>query len=320
MTEKWFATNTFDFKEFSDLSELISLKKQCKMSISLCLPTFNEEDTIGEIITTIQQELVQELPLLDEVILVDSGSQDKTCEIAHSYGIPVYNHQEILPQYGSFHGKGEALWKSLYVLRGDIIVWIDTDIKNFHPRFVYGVLGPILRESHITFCKAFYQRPIQVGNKQFLTGGGRVTELTARPLLNLINPELSGFGQPMAGEYAVQRSVVETIPFFSGYSVDLGLLIDLLETQGLNSLAQVNLDQRIHRNRDLISLSKEAFAIDQVIIQRAIQQNRIQLNEPLNPTMKLFLFDENDKGYLDSQNLLDNERPPMTTIPEYNNR
>ncbi|MCU0494266.1 MAG: glucosyl-3-phosphoglycerate synthase [Chloroflexaceae bacterium] len=315
--DRWFAENTFSSAEFEDLQRLLALKQQQGLSISLALPALNEEETIGEIIGQVQQALVNDVPLLDEVVLIDSRSQDRTREIAQSHGVPVYIHQDILPQYGMFHGKGEALWKSLYVLKGDIVVWVDTDIKNFHPRFVYGVLGPLLREQRISYCKGFYRRPIQFGETVAATGGGRVTELTARPLLNLFYPELSGMVQPLSGEYAGRREALEWTPFFTGYGVEIGMLIDLLEHYGLTALSQVDLQQRIHRNQELVPLSKMAFAITQVVMQRMEQRQKAQLLEPVNQTMKLITYAEDGGFHLDLREIRDHERPPMATIPEY---
>ncbi|NOK60522.1 MAG: hypothetical protein GFH27_549297n121 [Chloroflexi bacterium AL-W] len=315
--DRWFAENTFSSTEFEDLQRMVMLKNQQKLSISLALPALNEEETIGEIIATIKQQLVDELPLLDELVLIDSRSDDRTREIADSYGIPVYIHQDILPQYGAFTGKGEALWKSLYVLKGDIVAWVDTDIRNFHPRFVYGILGPLLREPRLLYCKGFYRRPIRSGDIVSAAGGGRVTELTARPLFNLFYPELSGMVQPLAGEYAARREAIESVPFFTGYGVETGILIDLLEQYGLNSLSQVDLQQRIHRNQELMPLSKMAFAIIQVVMHRMEERQRVQLLEPINQSMKLIRYAEDEGFHLEVREIRDHERPAMLTIPEY---
>jgi glucosyl-3-phosphoglycerate synthase len=315
--DRWFAENTFTSAEFRNIERLVDLKRQQGVTISLALPALNEAATIGDVIGKSQQALMSDFPLLDEIVLIDSQSQDRTREIAESYGVPVYIHQEILPQYGSFLGKGEALWKSLYVAKGDLIVWCDTDITNFHPRFIYGLLGPLLREPRMVFSKGFYRRPIKVGDTVVATGGGRVTELTARPLLNLFYPELSGVVQPLSGEYAARREAVEWAPFFTGYGVETGMLIDLLEHYGLGALAQVDLQQRIHRNQDLRSLSKMAFAIIQVVMQRMEQRQRAQLVEPINQNMKLIRHAADDGFHLEVREIRDHERPPMATIPEY---
>ncbi|MCE7861684.1 MAG: glucosyl-3-phosphoglycerate synthase, partial [Chloroflexi bacterium CFX2] len=199
LVDKWFAENTFHADEFNNLRELVNMKKQQGLSISLALPALNEEETVGKVIRTMKKELMQRNPLLDEIVLIDSNSTDRTREIAIKEGIPVYIHQELLPNLEPRRGKGEALWKSLLVTKGDIIVWIDTDIVNIHPRFVYGIIGPLLINPQVQLVKGFYRRPLKVGQRFQAGGGGRVTELTARPLLNLFYPELSGVIQPLSG-------------------------------------------------------------------------------------------------------------------------
>ncbi|HMQ35555.1 MAG TPA: glucosyl-3-phosphoglycerate synthase, partial [Chloroflexaceae bacterium] len=315
--DRWFAENTFSSNEYDDLQRLLALKQQQGVTVSVALPTLNEEATIGEIVGQLRERLMEQVPLLDELVLIDSGSDDRTREIAAAHGVPVHIHQEVLPQYGVFTGKGEALWKSLYVLSGDIIAWCDTDIRNFHPRLVYGVLGPLLRERRLVYSKGFYRRPIQYGERISASGGGRVTQLTARPLLNLFYPELSGMLQPLSGEYAGRRSALEEVPFFTGYGVETGLLIDLLERYGLNALAQVDLLERIHRNQELVPLSKMAFAITQVVIQRMEQRQRVSLLEPVNQTMKLITQRPDGDFHLELREIRDHEGPPMARIPEY---
>lgn len=315
--DRWFAENTFTSAEFRNIQRLIDLKRQQGLTISLALPALNESATIATVIGRTQQALMHDAPLLDEIVLIDSRSTDDTRAIAERYGLPVYIHQDILPQYGSFTGKGEALWKSLYVLKGDIVVWVDTDIRNFHPRFIYGLLGPLLREPRLVYSKGFYRRPLRVGETIVGTGGGRVTELTARPLLNLFYPELSGVVQPLSGEYAARREAIEWAPFFTGYGVEIGLLLDMLEYHGLGALAQVDLQQRIHRNQDLLSLSKMAFAIIQVVMQRMEERRRVQLVEPVNQAMKLIQQADDGGFHLEVREIRDHERPPMASIPEY---
>ncbi|MGI5837676.1 MAG: glucosyl-3-phosphoglycerate synthase [Chloroflexota bacterium] len=319
LVDKWFAENTFDSREWSDLDLLVRLKKASGVTISLGLPALNEEQTIGPIIESIKRELMDRHPLLDEMVLIDSNSTDRTVEIAQSYGIPTYIHQEVLPRYGAIAGKGEALWKSLYLLKGDIIAWIDTDIRNIHPRFVYGLLAPLLQHPRIKYVKGFYRRPIRVGYKTLSTGGGRVTELTARPMLNLFYPELSGIVQPLAGEYAGRREALERLPFFTGYGVETGLLIDFLEAYGLQSIGQVDLQRRVHRNQSLLSLSKMAFTLIQVVMKRMEDQQRLRLLGELNCSMKLIQHTK-DQFHLEVKDLRDQERPPMITIPEYRHK
>jgi nucleotide-binding universal stress UspA family protein len=316
VVDKWFAENTFDSDEFADLDRLVEAKQQQGVTISLGLPSLNEEETVGQVIETVQQALVVRHPLLDEIALIDSGSTDRTVEIARSLGVPIYVHQDILPQYKTYAGKGDALWKSLYVLNGDIIAWIDTDIKNIQPYFVFGLIGPLLRRKRIQYVKGFYRRPIRVGKKLRASGGGRVTELVARPLFNLFFPELSGLAQPLAGEYAGRRSALEQLPFFTGYGVETGLLIDLLDKFGLQAIAQVDLKERIHRNQPLGSLSRMSFAIMQVVMARLEDRHKVQLLAEINRTMKL-IRRSGDWFHLEEERIGDFERLPMATIPEY---
>jgi glucosyl-3-phosphoglycerate synthase len=318
--DRWFAENTFNSSEFSDLNALLDLKHKQGITISLGLPALNEEATIAKVISTIKAALMDDIPLLDEIVLIDSNSIDRTVEIARSLGVSVYSHADILLlEVGSVRGKGEALWKSLHVLKGDIIVWIDTDITNIHPRFVYGLIGPLLKRPDVQYVKGFYQRPINAdlsGGHTQAQGGGRVTELVARPLLNLFFPELSGIVQPLSGEYAGRRTALEVIPFFSGYGVETGLLIDIHERFGLSGLAQCDLEERIHHNQSLISLSKMSFAILQVFISRLEGRYGVQLLEQANTSMNLIIH-EPDRLALEIEEIGDTERPPIVSIPGY---
>lgn len=316
LVDKWFAENTFDAKEFADIERLVATKKRQNLTISLCLPALNEEATVGEVISSIKTELYDKYPLLDEILLIDSNSTDRTAEIAKELGVPVHVHQKILPEQGARRGKGEALWKSLYVAQGDIIVWIDTDIKNPDPRFIYGLVGPLLKEQRIQYVKGYYRRPIQIGDAIYETGGGRVTELTIRPLFNLFFPELSGIIQPLAGEYAGRRSCLEQLPFFTGYGVETGHLIDLLERFGLPTIGQVNLSERHHRNQELGALSQMAFAITQVVISRLEEREKLRLTEEVNRRMRLIRLGEEGLR-LETRHIEDFERPAMLEIPEY---
>jgi len=316
LVDKWFAENTFHADEFKRLDEMIDLKRQQGLTISLALPALDEEETVGRLIQLMKKELMKRKPLLDEIVLIDSNSTDRTREIAKKEGIPVYIHQYLLERLGARRGKGEALWKSLFVTRGDIIVWIDTDIVNIHPRFVYGIIGPLLLNPQIQFVKGFYRRPLKVGEKMQAGGGGRVTELTARPLLNLFYPELSGVVQPLSGEYGGRREALERAPFFSGYGVETGLLIDIYERYGLNAIAQVDLLERIHHNQHLEALSKMSFAIIQTVMRKLESRFGRAVLEDVNRSMKLIRY--GNKGYsLEVEEIAERERPPMIELPEY---
>ncbi|MBI3763709.1 MAG: glucosyl-3-phosphoglycerate synthase [Chloroflexi bacterium] len=316
LVDKWFAENTFHADEFADLDHMLGLKRQQNLTISLALPALNEEETVAKVIRTVKEALMDSTPLLDEIVLIDSDSVDRTREIARQHGLPVYVHQHVLSEHGARQGKGEALWKSLHVTGGDLVVWVDTDIVNIHPRFVYGILGPLLSNRRIQLVKGFYRRPLKVGDKVQAGGGGRVTELTARPLLNLFYPELAGVVQPLSGEYGGRRAALETLPFFSGYGVETGLLIDMFEKYGLSAIAQVDLLERVHHNQPLDALSKMSFAIIQAVIRKLERRYGAAMLDDVNRSMKLIRH--SPRGYfLDVEEIAERERPPMIEIPEY---
>ncbi|MEW6085362.1 MAG: glucosyl-3-phosphoglycerate synthase [Chloroflexota bacterium] len=316
LVDKWFGENTFHADEFNHLRDEVELKQSQNLTISLALPALNEEETVGNVIRTMKRELMEKAPLLDEIVLIDSNSTDRTREIAEKEGVPVYIHQHLLERLGVRQGKGDALWKSLLVTKGDIIVWIDTDIVNIHPRFVYGIIGPLLRNPQIQFVKGYYRRPLKVGGKTQVGGGGRVTELTARPLLNLFYPELSGVVQPLSGEYAGRREALEQATFYSGYGVETGLLIDVYERYGLSAIAQVDLLERIHHNQHLEALSKMSFAIIQTVMHKLEKRFGRAVLEDVNRSMKLIRRDS--RGYfLDVEEIAERARPPMIEVAEY---
>jgi len=316
--EKWFKNRTFHHSQFSDVKELVRLKRKKNLTISVGLPTLNEAETIATELIVIKSELMDKYHLIDELAIIDSGSTDKTREIAAKYGADVYLTDDYLKEEGIYSGKGENLWKSLYLLKGDIILWLDADIKNIHPKFVYGLLGPLLTNSRIGYVKAFYERPIKLETEKTLraSGGGRVSELMLRPLFSLLFPDLSGLIQPLSGEYAGRREILEKVPFFIGYGVETGLLIDIYKKFGLNSIAQVDLDQRIHRNHTLPTLSKMAFTILQVALNRAGDLWKLKMLEELNPSMRLIKRKEKRYSFETFERKIV-ERPPMITVKAY---
>ncbi len=317
MNNNWLEENTFHYSDFKDLNRLVEEKAKKNLKISLCLPTLNEEKTIAKEIIILKSELMTRYPLLDEIIVVDSGSTDKTTEIARAYGADVYLATEILPRLEQFKGKGENLWKALYISKGDIIIYLDADIKNIHHRFAYGLLGPLLLNDHIKFVKAFYDRPIAIGkNKMRPTGGGRVTELVIRPLFSLFFPDLTQLIQPLSGEYAGFREVFERIPFPIGYGVETSMNMDIYEKWGLEVMAQVDLDRRIHRNQDTKALGRMAFTILKTFINRKIRLGLIDLKDELFDEMIQYNL-VNNKYQPDIFKIEDHERPPIIEIPEY---
>jgi glucosyl-3-phosphoglycerate synthase len=317
MNKDWIESNTFHHSEFKDLDRLVKAKQQKNLSISLCLPTLNEEKTIAKEIVIMRSELMTRYPLLDEIVVIDSGSTDKTRHIARSYDVTVYKADDILPHLKKFKGKGENLWKALYVTRGNILVYIDADIKNIHHRFAYGLLGPLLISDRIRFTKAFYDRPISVGeNKWRPTGGGRVTELVTRPLFSLFMPYLTQFLQPLSGEYAGYRDIFEAIPFHIGYGVETGMLIDIYEKWGMDVMAQVDLDRRVHKNQDTKALGRMAFVIINTFLNRLQKLERVHVRQEI--------FDEMIQYHLvmgtlqpEMHVLEQHERPPMVQLDEY---
>ena len=316
IVDKWFAENTFHAHEFADIRKLLALKERHGLTISVGLPTLNEEKTVGTVIKRVKGALMDRVPLIDQLVVIDSDSEDRTIEIATELGVPVFKHPEILPETGTHVGKGEALWKSLHVLDGDIVAWIDTDISNIQPRFVYGLLGPLLREPKIQYVKGFYQRPIKQGDILQAEGGGRVTELMARPLINLFFPELSGMIQPLSGEYAGRRELLERLPFFTGYAVEIGLLIDILEQAGLSAIGQVDLERRIHRNQPLGNLSQMSYVILQGAIRKLEERHRIELLTEVGRGMKLINTGK-DHFNLEVREIGDEIRPPIASVPAY---
>lgn len=228
-----------------------------RTSVSVVLPALNEEATVGAIVATIRRELMEKVRLVDELVVIDSGSTDATAAVARAAGARVVHRDAILPRIPALPGKGEVLWRSLLVTSGEIVCFVDADLRDFSADFVSGTVGPLLTDPGVQFVKAMYDRPLGDAAGQ----GGRVTELVARPLLNLHWPQLAGFVQPLGGEYAVRRSLLERLPFPVGYGVELGLLVDALHTVGLDALGQVDVGVRIHRHQDGQALGRMAAAI-----------------------------------------------------------
>ncbi|MBU2644626.1 glucosyl-3-phosphoglycerate synthase [bacterium] len=316
MNHDWLANNTFHHSDFVDLSQLLARKREQNLTISLCLPTLNEEKTIAKEIVIMKSELMTRYPLLDEIIVIDSGSEDKTVEVAKYYGARVYYSDQILPGLKRFRGKGENLWKALYITEGDIIIYLDTDIKNIHHRFAYALLGPLLLYERIKFCKAFYDRPLSEGKALRPTGGGRVTELLIRPLFSLFFPELTQIMQPLSGEYAGYREIFEKLSFPIGYGIETSMLLDIFTGWGLDVIAQVDLDRRVHRNQSTKALGKMAFAILHRFINRVTKYGMIDAKTALFKEMIQY-NQLNNEYQLDIFEFDETERPPMIDIPEY---
>lgn len=312
----WFSTNTFHHRQFSDLGELAEKKQERGARISVCLPSLNVESTIGGIVRTIRSELMEKVPLVDELVVVDGDSSDRTAQVAVEEGAVVFRQDEILPHLGSPQGKGDALWRSLFCTTGDIVVWVDSDIRNFHPRFVYGIVGPLLLRDNIRYVKGFYQRPLTGESRLFRAGGGRVTELVARPMLSLFFPELGSLIQPLAGEYGGWREVLERVPFFTRYGVEIGLNVDIYTRFGMEVIGQVDLEEREHFNQPLSALGRMAFEIIQALLKRLEEQGKIRLLTTTSP--EFIQVDYQEGQYLlEKVDLHVEERPPMIEVEMY---
>lgn len=315
-SDQWLAQRTFHHSNFWDIKWLVEEKERQGLTISLCLPTLNEEKTIGQEIVILKAELFDRYPLLDEIAVVDSGSTDGTCEIAESFGADVYIASEHLPEEGEQRGKGENLWKALYLLRGDIIVYVDADIKNIHPRFVYGLVGPLIQDPEVHYVKAFYDRPIAYSGVLRPTGGGRVTEILIRPLFSLFYPELTAILQPLSGEYAGRRSILEQIPYPVGYGIETAMIIDIYQKLGLDAFAQTDLDQRVHRNQETTSLGRMAFGVLRTFMSRLEREQMIELKRVLPAIMRQ--YEVSDGAYRQVEHVIEEvERRPMIEVDAY---
>lgn len=302
------------------LERLLAAKRAAGRAgtVSVVLPALDEEPTVGEIVSAVRRDLVEAVPLVDEIVVIDSGSKDRTGEVAARAGARVVHRDEVLPRLPSVPGKGEVLWRSLLVTRGEIVCFIDADLREFDAGFVSGIVGPLLTEPDVDFVKAMYDRPLETPEATVPAGGGRVTELVARPLLNLHWPRLAGFVQPLGGEYAARRSLLERLPFPCGYGVELGLLVDALDTVGLDALAQVDVGVRHHRHQDGQALGRMAATIYRTALDRLDRAHRIKAADDLVSPL-LTQFDRVPGGGFvpHTHEVTVLERPPMATVPEY---
>lgn len=288
---------------------LCQRKQSLRESVSVVIPTLNEEATIAAIVQRIRESLVEKFPLVDEIVVVDSGSQDRTCEWAAAAGARVFQASQIADFLGDHPGKGENLWKSQFVTRGSICVFIDGDILDFHEGFVTGLLGPLLESDALQYVKGFYRRPLQLAGGPLEQGGGRVSELLVRPFFSLFYPELCSLHQPLAGEYAVRRSLLEQLSFPTGYAVEAAHLIDVLALQGIDAFAQCDLDSRRHRNRPLQELGAMSCSILQTLLQRAERDGKLVLTQELRNS-----YLRAHGASLTEMSILTHERPPFVSL------
>ncbi|WP_035953938.1 glucosyl-3-phosphoglycerate synthase [Kitasatospora sp. NRRL B-11411] len=289
-------------------------------TVSVVLPALDEEPTVGEIVAAIRTELVERVPLVDELVVVDSGSQDGTAAAAAAAGARVVHRDAILPRLPAEPGKGEVLWRSLLATSGAIVCFVDADLREFDPAFVSGIIGPLLTDPALQLVKAMYDRPFEADGAVVPAGGGRVTELVARPLLSLHWPQLAGFVQPLGGEYAARRSLLERLPFPTGYGVELGLLVDALELAGLDALAQVDVGVRHHRHQDGQALGRMAATIYRTALERLDRTHRLKADPDLVRPL-LTQYTRTATGFTPRTHPVPaTERPPMAAVPEYRDR
>jgi glucosyl-3-phosphoglycerate synthase len=276
--------------------------------ISVCLPARDEALTIGAIVHEVRTHLMGAGGIVDEIVVIDDGSRDGTAEVAAAEGARVVAEAAILPEVGPGTGKGNALWKSLYECRGEIICWLDADLRNFSADYVIRLVQPLLDEPDLQFVKAYYHRSYEGAP----TGGGRVTELVARPVLSLLFPKLADIVQPLAGEYAGRRDALELLPFVEGWGVELAMLIDVVDRFGRDAITQVDLGVREHRNRPLAELAPQALAVLATGLRRA---ERLDAASPY-----VELLTATGDGTVDVESVAVNERPPIATVPSYRAR
>lgn len=260
----------FHHSEF-ELGRLLERKAD---PVTVVLPAREVADTIGPIV-----EVLAGLgPLIDQIVVVDANSRDGTADVAARAGAEVHQEADLLPEFGQVLGKGDAMWRALRVVRGELVAYLDSDTREFSPHFAIGLLGPLICEPEVRFVKGFFKRPyVGADGSRFSGDGGRVTELTARPLLSAFYPELAGFVQPLAGEVAARRSLFERMPFATGYAVETAMLLHARDALGgIDAMAQVDLDVRLNRHQPLTQLTPMAYEVLRVILERLRAEGRLR--------------------------------------------
>ncbi len=320
----WFVRRTSTAQDWP-LDVLLTAKGAT--SVAVILPALNEEQTVGDIVRVLRRALMSHSnqQIVDDLVVLDSGSTDATARVATDAGARVVARDHVLPRLPTVAGKGEAMWRALAATDAEVVVFIDADLRSFTPAYVSGLLGPLLCDPGVQLVKAVYERPLVQGERVVAAGGGRVTELVARPLLNMHWPDLAGVIQPLAGEYAARRSLLERLPFPCGYGVEFAILVDTLGLVGLDAIAQVDLGVRLHRHHDERKLGRMAAEIWQTALDRLDPDGRLRAGagEPgvaiergIGTT--LAQFDRGDDGFtVTTHEVSGLERPPLITVPEY---
>jgi glucosyl-3-phosphoglycerate synthase len=298
--EDWLTRRGYRAEDFP-LERILADKRTSGASVSLVLPAREVAGTIGPILQALLP--LRERGAIDELLVIDAASADGTAALAERLGATVVQESELLSEHGPALGKGDALWRGLAASRGDIVAFIDTDTHDFDARFALGLIGPLLVDDAVAFVKGAYRRPFRIGDRTLPEGGGRVNELVARPLLNLHVPELAGFVQPLAGEVAARRSLLEALPFAVGYGVEIALLIDALRHAGLDALAQVDLGSRQNQHQSLRALSAMAYAV------MVAAERRVHGEHEVAGTI---VFPHG--GALERASVAVEERPPLRSI------
>ena len=318
--EAWFAAHTSVVTDWPR-ERLLAAKGDTRVSV--VLPALNEEPTVGRIVASIHHSLGDGVPaerrLVDELVVLDSCSTDATAAVAAAAGARVVSRDDIIPSLPAVSGKGEAMWRSLAATTGDIVVFVDADLQSFTPSYITGLIGPLLTDPSLALVKAVYERPLVQGSSVVGAGGGRVTELVARPLLNLLWPQLAGVVQPLAGEYAARRWLLESLPFPVGYGVEIALLVDTFERHGLEAIAQVDLGVRVHRHHDERRLGRMAAEIMHTAYERVARRSGVEVLGQIGTT--LTQFERGAIGFASrDHDVTSLERPPMAMVAEYASR
>jgi glucosyl-3-phosphoglycerate synthase len=308
--DAWFARRTSRWQDWP-AERLLAVKQQVSVTISVVIPARNEQRTVGSVVGSVAHSLMAAVPLVDELIVMDSDSTDDTAELAARAGAVVHRTSEVMPSAGSFPGKGEALWKSLLVSKGDLVVFVDADLTRWGPHFVSGLVGPLLADERVQLVKGFYTRVRTESDGSMSTEGGRVTELVARPLISLWWPELAGVVQPLAGEWAARRTLMESLSIPVGYGVELATLMDTVSRHGLDAVAQVDLGSRAHRhqaNHDLALMAAELL----LVAER--RRRGGGTDAPAGTSLQQFVRDAAGQVVRVSRPVPVTERPPATTV------
>lgn len=269
IAERWAQTRSFHHSLYP--AERIARERE--LSVSVCLPARECADTVGAIVGALAE--LRAVGAIDEVVVVDAASADGTAAAARRAGAVVHQEAELLPELGPVLGKGDAMYRALSVLDGELVCFVDADTEGFSAHFVCGLLGPLVCERGVSFVKASYRRPFVQDGVSLAEGGGRVNGLTARPALKLFYPELAAVAQPLAGEIAARRELLWRVPFATGYGVEIAMLIDVWREVGLEGIAQVDLDERRNRHQSLTALESMAVTVLATVARRMGQEGRL---------------------------------------------